>query len=265
MADLIGLLSDDARDLERQLAGSVPPVWFRGQVNASHNLLPSMCRQPSLLNREVALLNRFKQNAHAMLNQQPETEWDWLFLARHHGLESRLLDWTESPLIALYFAVSEFTGPAGNVRIRDDDEAADAALWCLLPTVLNEGRFPGGSVDVPMFEDPGSGLDTYLPASVQTSLLSQEPGTSIVRPAAGLGMRKLARMRSQLGVFTIMHNNLTPIEFARPDQAHVWRYVIPSNSKRDLRREVSLLGLNPLTVFPELDNVALAARNSTDV
>ena len=224
-----------------------------------------MGREPSLLEREVSLLNRFKQNAHAMLAQQPESEWDWLFLARHYGLESRLLDWTESPLIALYFAVSEFTGPAGNVRHFSEDESADAALWCLLPTVLNEARFPGGPGDIPMFDDPESGLDTYLPTSVQTSLRSQKPGTSTIPPAAGLGMRKLARMQSQLGVFTIMHNNLTSVEDVREDQLHVWRYRIPQSRKHALRQELSLLGFNPLTVFPELENVALAARSSVDV
>lgn len=265
VADLVQLLSDDASALEEAPGVPVPPVWFRGQANADHNLLPAMGREPSLLGREVALLNRFKQNAHAMLGQQPESDWDWLFLARHHGLESRLLDWTESPLVALYFAVSEFTGPAGNVRHSSEDEAADAALWCLLPTVLNDGRFPGGPGDIPMFEDPESGLDAYLPASVQSSLRSQKPGTSTIPPAAGLGMRKLARMQSQLGVFTIMHNNLTSIEDARDDRMHVWRYRIPQSRKLTLRAELALLGFNPLTVFPELENVALAARSSVHV
>ena len=224
-----------------------------------------MGRNLSLLNHETEFLNRFKQNAHQMLGQHPESEWDWLFLARHHGLESRLLDWSESPLIGLYFAVSKFTGPAGNVPHADAVEGADGAVWCLLPTLLNEGRFDRRSLDIPMFEDAESGLDMYLPASVRTSLRAQNPGTSTILPAAGLGMRKLARMQSQQGVFTIMHNNVTPIEDARDDGMHIWRYKIPYDKKNYLRKELSLLGLNQLTLFPELDNLALAARKLIDV
>ena len=256
VADLVGFVVDDAQALGEPADELAPPVWYRGQPNAGHQLLPTMGREPEMLRHERVLLNRFKQNAHQMLERQPESEWDWLFLARHHGLESRLLDWSESPLIGLYFAVSDFAGPAGNAPY-PGDEATDGALWCLLPTLLNDGRFSQGEIDIPMFEDETSGLDAFLPRSVELSFGAE------VQPVAGLGMRKLPRMQSQQGVFTIMHSRAIPIEEARDDGLHVWRYTIPSDGKERIRNELSLLGLRPLTVFPELDNVALAARRST--
>ena len=257
-------MKDDAGSLNGVL--QVPaPVWYRGQTSVNHTLLPTMGRRPQLIEREVAMLNRFKQDAPKALSQHPESEWDWLFLARHHGLASRLLDWSESPLIALYFAVSEFTGPAGNRPQSADDNLADGAVWCLLPTLLNEGRFSLGPLEIPMFEDPESGLDTYLPASVQASLRGQRLGTSTIPPAAGLGMRTNPRMQSQLGVFTIIHNNLIPVSEARPDGLHVWRYRIPWEKKEDIRLELSLLAVNQITVFPELDNMASSAERSNHV
>lgn len=259
VADLTTLLKEDADSLGTEFQAPVPPVWYRGQADATGDLLPTMGRNPALLGREVAILNRFKQDTPLALFDLPASEWDWLFLGRHHGLASRLLDWSESPLFGLYFAVSEFTGPAGNRPQSAEEEQAEGCIWCLLPTLLNGQRFSTNSVEIPMFDDPESGLDTYLPASIQTSLRGQQIGSSTIPPAAGLGMRKDARMQSQLSVFTIMHNNLTTISDARPDGLHVWRYMIPPECKAPIRCELAMLGISQLTLFPELDNVASSA------
>ena len=222
-----------------------------------------MGRNSDLLGREVAILNRFKQDAPRALADLPASDWDWLFLARHYGLASRLLDWSESPLIGLYFAVSEFTGSAGNSPQPAKEGAAEGCIWCLLPTLLNGQRFSANPAEIPMFGDPENGLDVYLPKDIQRDIQSssnkQRIGSSSITPAAGLGIRKNARMQSQQSVFTIMHNNLTTIDAAAPDEKHVWRYMIPPGYKAPIRRELAMLGISQLTLFPELDTVASSA------
>ena len=91
-------------------------VWFRGEASLSFKLLPTVCRPPCSLDKEQALIKRFRQNASPFLNSIPRTEWEWLFLMQHYGVQTRLLDWSEHPFVALYIAVNDKTRWKEDVR-----------------------------------------------------------------------------------------------------------------------------------------------------
>jgi len=87
---------------------------YRGVSDKTHALVPKIGRpqfhQHYSLKTEQLLLRTFKQRAIRHVSPQPTSALEWLALGQHHGLPTRLLDWSYSPLVALYFAVSSNPG-----------------------------------------------------------------------------------------------------------------------------------------------------------
>ena len=240
VADLLSWIQADQQELQNDEFG--PIIWYRGLTNKDYQLVPTLYRSSFSLADEPNLMNRFKQNAHQFLENRPQSEWEWMFLMRHHGLPSRLLDWTESPLVALYFSTE------------NEPTAQSGAIWCLRPTGLNEIANPHMNRPdaVPMFghEDPIPQSDeflvNYLPSQLhRASLGAGRP------PAAGISSRMNARIQAQKGVFTVHHSDPTGIAHVGQGQ-HVWRYIIDAKAKDSLRRELSRLRMTRLSLFPDL-------------
>lgn len=119
---------------------------FRGQADATWSLSPAMLR-PQYVHataNEKSILAEFKRSARPYLSLVPKDDWEWIALAQHHGLPTRLLDWTRSSLAALFFAVELPNG------------GADSVVFCY----RHEGEYatsfssPFDVTDVVVFEPP---------------------------------------------------------------------------------------------------------------
>lgn len=231
LQELIGALEEDQKDYQGA-------VWYRGHARVDWQLMPSYLRltnPPS----ESTLLKRFKQSAALLIDRQPQDSFDWLFLMQHHGVPTRLLDWSESPLAALYFAVENSSSYPNQ----------DAAVWCLRPSELNKNANIYAEDEdyfIPSFDD-----DVLQSYSIER--LSQERRVKQL-PVATIATRNNPRIQAQLGVFTIHHLEEKPIEEIG-DQSHVVKYEIPAEFREVLLEQLRLLGISKFSMFPELASI----------
>lgn len=145
---------------------------FRGQSDAGWEPLAGIdrphfenyrkWRKLSRSDHEWSLLDHFRRSARPYISVVPEDMWEWLALAQHHGLATRLLDWTFNPLVALFFAL-EGAGPG-----------TDAAVWVY--------QHPGSPAEVLSPFDV-SEVSLFNPAHVSTRITVQG-GCFTVHPQA---------------------------------------------------------------------------------
>jgi len=217
--------------------GSQVPTWYRGHADSKWKLKPAYDRLKSPP-RENELLNRFRQNANLLLEQVPSTAFEWMFLMQHYGVPTRLLDWSESPLVALYFVVND-----KNANLM----SKDGALWVLFPLDLNRNSTKVTSeVYIPSFEDEW--LNNY-----SAEQYSKGKDTGIL-PLAAIATRNNPRIQAQLGVFTIGHLKKTPIEEIE-NRKHCIKLVVPASAKLRIRKELQTLGVSRFQIFPELASI----------
>jgi hypothetical protein len=227
-------ISELTTKLIKDLADNKSPVWFRGQADESWRLQPNFLRLNNAPS-EMNLIKKFKQSGTLLLDPKPNSLLDWLLIMQHHGMPTRLLDWSESPLVAAYFCVNQYLD-------------RDGALWMLRPVELNRisGVEPDYEYDIPSMED--GFLQTYTPESLASER------TSRLLPIAAIFPRNNQRMQAQQGVFTISHRHPSTIEEIG-NKNHIWKYVIPANFKSNIQKELKILGFGKFQLFPELSSI----------
>ena len=212
---------------------------------------------------ELRILQHFRQEAAAYVNQnRDESDIWWVELAQHYGVPTRFLDWSENPLVALYFACE------------NNSQKEEAVVWML--NRLNYNRHIKALDPAYAFVDNETARREAIASLI--GLTECEGGACRISP---LRLPFLyspylfdGRMSAQSSWFMVWGNDTRPFqqmidrknymklpgEDCAPcdgdaSDDFLYRFVIPVCAKQQIVRELNMLGVNGKTLFPGLDGV----------
>ncbi|ULQ51952.1 FRG domain-containing protein [Flavihumibacter fluvii] len=191
-------------------------------------MLPCLARpnyfRPNILQHEKNILSEFKRRAIPFLPNtfNSNSEWEWLALAQHYKLPTRLLDWTENPLVALFFAL-EFS-------MENED---NRAVW--------------------IFSAAKSELADSGNSSVNPFLLQR---TQVYVPN-----QVTQRITAQSGWFTVhkyMQDKDKFLAFNKNSsyKSRIYKLTIPNNLRTHILERLDRLGVNSFSIYPDLEGLS---------
>jgi len=180
-----------------------------------------------------------------LVRREPADEWDWYFPMQHYGAPTRLLDWTDGALLALYFAAKDNLKQR-ELRKKAGRQACDAAVWVMDPGWLN-----WVSISTKLILLKGTvDAKPYLPLPFRRKRRPKLP-VSIDPPHVD---RRLAAQRSH---FTLHGIDPLGIEAAKSkSRASRLRKITVDGSKSDeVLDQLAACGISETTVFPDLEGL----------
>ena len=222
---------------------------FRGLSNATYDMKTSLIRlggdYPSL---ERHLLRNFRKYAHR--DAAPgDSVWNWLSVAQHRGLPTRLLDWTYSPFVAIHFATA-------NVNRFN----VDGVVWCvdyvktnqLLPEKLHDTLVQEGShvFTVELLDRAAPDLRTFDSLSAEA-----QKGDEFVVFLESPSLDE--RIVNQYAFFSLLSSPRTALDSWLAKHPELYRrIIIPAELKWEVRDKLDQANINERVLFPGLDGLS---------
>lgn len=252
--------------------GGTAEAWFRGHTRSDYSLTPSLFRgfkNPDhdqnwrkVFNLESDLFWEFAARARE-LHGVVEEDWDILFAMQHYGTPTRLLDWTESFAVALYFAILgvDERGPTKNGRRQDAMKrwtVEPPCLWILNPYVLNDDRrwvIEGAEPD--MVHPPYLGWDEEEKEYYTYGDLLSYGAMDWEWPVAIYPRQRNARIHAQRAWFTIHGDRFKAMDEAPRHKTYLKKIELPFSAVPAAKKFLEMAGINHYLLFADLESLSL--------
>jgi hypothetical protein len=220
------------------------PYIFRGVSEAPSRLETTLIRLggnfPEL---EHHLLRNFRKYAHRNIVER-DTMWHWLSLAQHHGLPTRLLDWTISPLVAAHFATADI-----------DHFDRDGAIYA-----VNHVKAHQLLPDKLKSELKNEGADYLTVEMLSHAVKSLKDLDALAPPGFVLFFEPPSideRIVNQFALFSVMPNPRAVLDDWLQDHPDMWRkIIIPAELKWEIRDKLDQVNITERVLFPGLDGLS---------
>lgn len=229
-----------------------PPIWYRGQSDISWSLTPKVLRPTFQDVRGVGDLQHYSKadprryesfetnvihdfyRMGAILLPRGLSATELYFIAQHHRLPTRLLDWTTNPLVALFFAVSSNSDCDGSLYAMNGRNVWALGEDCVSNEVV--------SSDHPLVKDTCEYVISGDPTKRKT------PGHVV--PVVPTPIH--SRMNVQASCFTLHMPDCPPFE---QQAAKFSKFRIPISAKPTLLTKLRRFGIHVGSIFGDLDNI----------
>lgn len=228
---------------------------FRGQIDREDwKLIPKAGRKKLRIS-DKNLFKAWKRHAYAYENRLFESDWEWLYIAQHHGLVTRLLDWTTNPLAAAFFGIWHIEKELGDpLEEQPDNNVAVWAYWD------NRGWGAGGEDSPPyepfkLFEDCKD-KNVFIP--IEPKHEKNAKAEKRVKKFVQRVVPKYVTQRlvMQHGIFTYHDPPDLPLDENIFEGRSLEKIIIDKKCLPELQLYLSIYGLNERTMFPDFDGLS---------
>jgi FRG domain len=254
-SELIADVQKKSEELKRE--GKRERIWYRGVSSTAHHLRPSLHRlnwQGDILRKkEKNFFARFRTHAGTLI-PAGATSWEILSQMQHHGAPTRILDWTESLFVGLYFALLYKPDPPS------------PRLWMLNPFALNERA--GGSTHIfdCVDELPGAyeaflqKRNTYNAGLAGAGRLKDDKAWPFELPVGFAPIWTHERVFRQRGYFTLHGSRGEPLDALCEDLVRC--IDLADYDTEEVQRILGHGGIDRYYLFPDLENLATHLREA---